>query len=189
MILIFLGPPGAGKGTQAKKLAQARGYAHISTGEMLRAAVAADTELGRQVQPILESGLYVSDELMIALIAERLKQSDCEHGVILDGFPRTIPQAEALEKLLKERGEKLNRVVYFKVCEQSVLDRLTHRRHDEARADDDPIVQVQRIRIYEGHTSPLVGYYENLNMLTNLEAGGSVDEVFQKLLGVVDDAS
>lgn len=179
--IIFLGPPGAGKGTQAKLLAAKHQLAHISTGDMLRAAVAEGSELGKQVKGILDSGQLVSDALIVQLIEDRVKKSDCARGYILDGFPRTVPQAEALKAMLAAAGTSISAVVSFELSEESVLGRLTHRAGVEARADDSAEVQRERLRVYREQTSPLIQYYTNAKLLRSVDASGSVDDV-QKLV-------
>ncbi len=175
--IVFLGPPGAGKGTQAKLLAAKQHLAHISTGDMLRSAVAEGTELGKEVKSILDSGQLVSDELIVQLIEERVKKPDCGQGYILDGFPRTVPQAEALQEMLAGSSSVLSAVVSFELSEQAVLDRLTHRAGVEARADDAAEVQRERLRVYNEQTAPLIEYYENLNLLRRIDASSSIEDV------------
>ncbi len=177
--LIFLGAPGAGKGTQAKLLSEEMKLAHISTGEMLRSAVSEGSELGKKVGAIMESGQLVPDELIVELIAERIKQPDCENGYILDGFPRTVPQAEALGAML---GSVKPTVILFEVTMDDVEARLANRRSQEDRADDSDDVQRERLRVYQEQTAPLISYYDEQNMLTRVSGAGSIDEVFQKLL-------
>ena len=176
---IFLGPPGAGKGTQAKQLSVEKGIAHISTGDILRAAVAKGSELGQQAKGIMERGELVPDDLMIALIRERTGAQDCEVGYILDGFPRTVPQAEALEALLADSSK---RVVLFNVSKEELKNRLENRRTEENRADDEISTQLERLRIYQEKTAPLNEFYRGKGLLTEISAEGSVEEVYQLLL-------
>lgn len=185
MRLVFLGPPGAGKGTQAKKLSAKESIAHISTGDMLRQAVASGTDLGKKVQSVIESGQLVSDDLMIALIRDRLGKDDCKKGYILDGFPRTVVQAEALDVLLSERKEAISVIIYFDVSEEDIRERLQNRRSEESRADDNAEVQIERLRVYQKQTAPLVEYFQKKNALTHITGSGSIDEVFAKLQAVV----
>jgi adenylate kinase len=202
--LIFLGPPGAGKGTQAKTLAQEWGVPQISTGEMLREAVKAGTPLGREAQRIMESGGLVPDDVMVRLIAERLRQPDAARGFILDGFPRTIAQAEALNRLLKDLGQTLDAVVYFDVAEAELLRRLTGRRlcrqcqtafhqvsappkrdgicdrcgGDLYQRDDDSEATVRhRLDVYARQTAPLLDYYRGRGLLASVKAEGSVPSI------------
>jgi adenylate kinase len=202
--LIFLGPPGAGKGTQARDLAGEWRVPQIATGEMLREAVAAGTPLGREAKRIMDSGALVSDEVMIGLIAERLRQPDASGGFILDGFPRTIAQAEALDRLLKELGHKLDGVLYFQVGEAELVRRLTGRRlcrkcqtpyHTVSapprqpgicdrcggelyqREDDSEATVRHRLQVYERQTAPLLDYYRQRNLLATIAGEGGIAEI------------
>jgi adenylate kinase len=199
--VVFLGPPGAGKGTQARALAQAWGVPQVATGEMLREAVAAGTPLGREAKRIMDTGALVSDDVMIGLIAERLRQPDAGSGFILDGFPRTIAQAEALDRLLKDLGQSLDAVVYFDVAEPELLRRLTGRRlcrrcqtafhvvsapprHEGVcdrcggelyqRDDDSEATVRRRLEVYGRQTAPLLDYYRGRGLLTTVKGEGSV---------------
>lgn len=181
MKYVFLGAPGVGKGTQALTLAKELGLAHISTGEMLRAAVEEGSELGRQAKGIMDAGQLIPDELMIALIEKRIQADDCGRGCILDGFPRTVAQAEALDKLLDARGEKLGGVVFFVAPRDELVTRLSHRRAHEGRADDTVEVQEKRLKVYEEQTAPLVDYYEKIGLLVRVDAVGNIGEVYSRL--------
>ena len=181
MKLVFLGPPGAGKGTQAKIYSQKHKIAHISTGEMLRAAVQAGSPLGIKVKSVIDSGQLVSDELIIELIRDRVKESDCSGGYILDGFPRTVKQAEALERLLKETGVKLDSAVLFDLPVTAIMERLANRRSTESRADDTENVQLERQKIYLEQTAPLIDYYKNSGLLKTVDASGSIEQVGARL--------
>lgn len=180
-IIVFLGLPGAGKGTQAKLYSEKHNLAHISTGDMLRAAVHSGSELGKKVKQVIESGQLVSDQLIAEIISERIKRIDCEHGFILDGFPRTIPQAEFLNKIVGE----ISCAVYFELAEQEVLNRMSQRSAKEGRADDSRATQFERIKIYRDQTEPLVQYYQAKNQLAVVDAIGDIAQVSQNLEAAV----
>jgi len=177
MRVVFLGPPGAGKGTQARELARERGLAHIATGDMLREAIAAGTDLGRQAKTYYDRGELVPDALVVGMLGERLQVPDAARGFILDGFPRTIAQAEALERLLKDLGRDLDRVVFFEVSEPELLRRLTARRAVEQRADDTDETVKNRLRVYATQTAPLLEHYRNRSRLVSVAGEGAVDAI------------
>ncbi|HYC15604.1 MAG TPA: adenylate kinase [Pseudolabrys sp.] len=183
MRLILLGPPGAGKGTQAQRLIAEHGIVQLSTGEMLRAAVAAGTPIGLRAKSIMERGDLVPDEVVVGIIAERIDQPDAKRGFVLDGFPRTVPQAQALDRLLAERGMKLDAVIELKVDEGILLRRIEKRvadmtaRGETARADDNPAVLRGRLAAYKAQTAPLAGYYTDKGMLRGVDGMAAVDEV------------
>jgi adenylate kinase len=181
MDLLLLGPQGSGKGTQATRIAADYGIPHVSTGDMFRAAVAAGTELGRRVEPILAAGDLVPDELTIELIRERLAQPDARRGFVLDGFPRNLPQAQALDELLASIGRNLDAVLYFSLPDDVALERLLGRARAEGRTDDTPDVITRRLAIYHEQTEPLVEYYRARDRLVPLHAERSVDEVYAEL--------
>ena len=208
MKLILLGAPGAGKGTVAKLLTKHDGSVQISTGDILRGAVAAGTELGKQAKAAMEAGDLVSDDLIMGIMGERLKEDDCKAGYLLDGFPRTIPQAEALKVLLEEMGEKLDFAVNIDVPTEVILDRLTTRRTCEGcgeiynvksnptkvegvcdkcggavtqRADETEEAISNRLNVYNDQTAPLIGFYEKEGMLLTVDATSS-DAVIQAIL-------
>jgi adenylate kinase len=176
-VVVFLGPPGAGKGTQARELAREWGLAHVATGDMLREAIAAATALGRQAKTYYDRGELVPDDVVIGMLGERLQQPDAGDGVILDGFPRTIAQAEALERLLKDLGQDLDRVVFFDVSEPELLRRLTARRAVEGRADDSEATVRNRLKVYATQTEPLLSYYRDRSRLVTVGGEGSVDAI------------
>jgi adenylate kinase len=179
--ILLLGPQGAGKGTQGKLIAAEYGIPHVATGDMLRAAMAAGTELGRQVKPIYDSGGLVPDDLMIALIRERLAEEDARAGFVLDGFPRTMPQAEALEEMLREIGRDLDVVFEFQLEDQVGRERMLKRAADEGRTDDTLEAINERLRLYHLETEPLIEYYRTRGNLVGIHADRPVNEVFAEL--------
>jgi adenylate kinase len=179
--VLLLGPQGSGKGTQAKRIEAEYGIPHIATGDMLRAAIEQGTELGRRVKPILESGRLVPDELMIDLIRERLGEPDTEVGFILDGFPRTSPQADALDAMLEEIGRGLSIVFEFQLPDEVARERLQRRSALEGRADDTPEAIAKRLALYHDQTEPLVGHYRLQGNLVGIHADRSIDEVFSEV--------
>lgn len=187
MRLILLGPPGAGKGTQAKLLVERHGIVPLSTGDMLRAAVAAGTPIGLRAKDIMASGGLVPDEVVIGIIADRIAEPDAAKGFILDGFPRTVPQAEALDALLKERGLKLDGVIELRVNESALLQRVEARvaqmlaRGETVRVDDTPEVLAKRLAAYRTQTEPLVHYYSERRMLMTIDGMLSIDEVTREI--------
>ena len=177
MNLILFGPPAAGKGTQAKKLVAERGFIQLSTGDMLRAAVASGSELGNKVKSILESGALVSDEIVIALIDEQLDANKGAAGFIYDGFPRTVGQAEALDELLKARGEAVDCVIRLVVDEEALLARVTKRFEEQGRKDDNPATFSVRLEKYNADTAPLVPIYAERGILREVDGMAAIDEV------------
>ncbi len=179
MMLILFGPPGAGKGTQAARLVARHGFAHISTGDMLRAAVAAGSELGRQVKAIMDRGELVPDELILALVREQLQQPDCSRGVILDGFPRTLAQAEALDRLLAELGRRIDAVIALEVPDEVLLSRIENRIRETggARSDDNVDTLKRRLEVYHQQTRPLLDYYRRQGLLYEVDGTRTIEEV------------
>lgn len=180
-IYIFVGPPGAGKGTQASLFCKEAGIPHISTGEMLRAAMQEGTPLGQQVKQVVDSGALVSDELMIELIKQRTAAPDCSNGFLLDGFPRTIPQAESLEVFLTKSGLTLSKVLLFEISADILMERLAGRRADGARDDDKEETQRERLRVYEKSTAPLIAFYDARSQLGRVDANGDVETVQERV--------
>ena len=186
--VLFIGPQGSGKGTQAKRLAAARGIPHIATGDIFRAAIAEQTELGRQVQPYLDSGSLVPDELTIGLIRERLQQPDTAGGFVLDGFPRNMAQAHALDGMLVQIGRPLSVVFEFALSDELALARCLGRALAERRPDDTEQVIVKRLMIYREQTEPIVGHYRAAGILVVIRAERSIDEVDVDLAGALEQA-
>ena len=210
--LVFLGPPGAGKGTQAKRVAVQYDVPHLSTGDMLREHVAQGTDLGRKAKPIMESGALVPDEIVLGMVEERISRPDCERGFIFDGFPRTIAQAEALNRILEKQDFGEPAVIYFRVADDVLIRRLTGRRtckvggeiynvYDNPpkiegrcdndggeliqRPDDRPEVIRERLAAYEKQTMPLVGYYKAQGVLEPVDAAADILDVAKSLSGIL----
>jgi adenylate kinase len=183
MRLILLGPPGAGKGTQAQRLAQICRIVQLSTGDMLRVAVAGGTPVGLRAKAIMERGELVPDEVVVAIIADRIDQPDAKRGFVLDGFPRTVPQAQALDRLLAERGLKLDAVIELKVDEGILIKRIETRvaemtaRREKLRADDNPEVLKGRLAAYRAQTAPLTDYYAGVGQLRRVDGMAPIDAV------------
>ncbi len=177
MNLILFGPPAAGKGTQAKRLVAEKGLVQLSTGDMLRAAIAAGSELGLRVKAIMDAGGLVSDDIVIALIEEQLPAADKAGGAIFDGFPRTLAQAQALDLMLKGRGAKIDRVIRLKVDDASLLDRITKRFAESGRADDNPDSFRVRLAAYNTQTAPLIPYYQGQGKLVEVDGMGDIAAV------------
>ena len=212
---VLLGPPGAGKGTQAARLSRERKMPHVSTGDILREAMAVDSPLGRQAREFVERGELVPDDVIVGLVGERLEQDDCADGFLLDGFPRTGPQAEALDALLKKRQVKLDGVLYFRASRRELVDRLSGRRLCRAcganyhqqhlppkrdgvcdrcggplyqREDDQPQAIENRLLVYEQRTKDLVDYYRRQGLLREVPAEQGIDDVWRAVCRWVDVA-
>jgi adenylate kinase len=186
--VLLLGVQGSGKGTQAKRIASDYGLAHIATGDMLRAAMEADTPLGRRVRPIYDAGELVPDDLMIDLIRERLQAPDTESGFILDGFPRTMPQADALDSMLSEIERPLSVVFELQVPEEVAIERLHKRAVDEGRPDDTPEAIAKRIELYHQETEPLVSHYRLAGNLVGIHGSQPENDVFGEIQAALDQA-
>ena len=187
MRLILLGPPGAGKGTQAKRLVDRHGIVQLSTGEMLRAAAKAGTPVGRTADAIMARGDLVPDDVVIAIVSDRIDQPDAKPGFVLDGFPRTVPQAEALERLLEEKGLKLDGVVEIKMDEGTLVKRLETRiaemtaRGEPVRADDNPEALKTRLAVYRAQTAPLIDYYGRKGALKSVDGMAPIGVVAEAI--------
>lgn len=216
-VLILLGPPGAGKGTQARMLEDTFGLVQLSTGDLLRAAVAAGTEAGRAAKAVMESGGLVSDEIVINILRDRLAEADCAKGVILDGFPRTTVQAEALDSLLGESGQKINAAISLEVDDAAMVTRISGRYtcggcgegyHDtfkqpavdgtcdkcggtemKRRADDNAETVGSRLEAYHAETAPLITYYEGKGALQKIDAMGAIEDIAEGLSAIVKQAT
>lgn len=175
--ILLLGAPGAGKGTQAETLVERLGIPHISTGDMLRKAVADETEIGLKAKAVMDSGKLVSDEIVIAIAEERLAQDDARKGFVLDGFPRTRAQAEALDALLERLETPLSRCIAVAVDAEVVVQRLLKRAELEGRADDNEETIRERMRVYDAQTAPLLDYYDSKDILVEVDGMGPVEEV------------
>ena len=217
MNLILLGPPGAGKGTQAQRIVKARGVAQLSTGDMLRAAVASGSDLGKEAKKIMDAGQLVPDDIIIGMIAERIQSPDCRKGFILDGFPRTTPQAEALDRMLKARGLKLDHVIEMRVDDEALVERISgrfacagcgagyhetfHRPKKEGvcddcagvsftrRSDDTPDTVRARLTAYHKQTAPILPYYRERGMLKQVDGMASIEQVAAQISAILDGKS
>lgn len=195
MRLILLGPPGAGKGTQAQRLVERHGIPQLSTGDMLRAAVKAGTEVGRRAKAVMDSGQLVSDEIVNQIVSERIGEPDCRKGFILDGFPRTVPQAEALTRMLAGKGQDLDAVIELKVDESALLKRMEKRVADtraaggQIRADDNPESFKKRLDEYRQKTAPLSAYYAGTGELRTVDGMADMDVVTAEIEGLLKAAA
>jgi adenylate kinase len=191
MRLILVGPPGAGKGTQAARLVEKYGIPQLSTGDMLRAAVADKTPVGVKAKEIMDSGGLVSDEIVVSIIRDRIAEADAKNGFILDGFPRTLAQAEALEDMLQAGGLRLNAVIELRVDQSSLVERIVKRANDArlagepVRKDDDPEVFKQRLEAYNADTSVVIPFYEKCKLLSVVDGMSSIDDVTKSIDSVL----
>lgn len=189
MNIILLGPPGAGKGTQAKLLVDGRGLVQLSTGDMLRAAVASGSELGQEAKAVMDAGKLMPDEIMVQIISDRISEADCANGFILDGFPRTTAQAEALDKMLAEKGLPLDHVIEISVEDLVLIDRINTRVAEtpeaERRDDDNAETLKHRLEVYHEQTAPILPYYESRGMLKKVDGMQPIDDVSKQIEAIL----
>ena len=185
MRLIIIGPPGAGKGTQAERITQRHEIPHISTGDIFRANIKNETELGKQVKSILDAGGYVSDDLTNAIVADRLKQDDAQNGFLLDGYPRTPAQVQALDEMLAAEGKKIDAVLELEVDDEELIARLLKRAQTSGRTDDTEDVIRDRQAIYVRETQPLTTLYRKRDLLVAVDGEGEMDEVTERIEGAL----
>ena len=189
MILVMFGPPGAGKGTQAKIIETSRGLVQLSTGDMLRAAVSAGTELGKKAKAIMDAGNLVDDATMLGIISDRMEEPDCANGVILDGFPRTVAQAEGLDALLSSKGKAVDHVIELTVNDEELFSRIDARiaqtPENERRADDNAETLRNRLEIYHSQTRPILPYYEKQGLLRKVDGMQPIETVTNEIAGIL----
>ncbi len=183
--VVLMGAPGAGKGTQAKRLESLLGLPQVATGDLFRANLKNQTELGKLARTYMDKGELVPNEVTIAMVRDRLSQPDCEAGAILDGFPRTLAQAEALDELLQEFGAKIAVVPYIHVAQEVLVKRLAKRAEIEGRADDNEETIRTRMQVYESETAPLLDYYQNRGLLVKINGEQAIDDVSADLTAVI----
>jgi adenylate kinase len=186
--VVFFGPPGSGKGTQASRLAADLGIPQISTGDLLRSHVSRGTELGRTAKPIMESGALVPDDLVTAMLKDRLAEADAAGGALFDGYPRTVPQAAALDGILAERGGRIGSVLFIDVPDAPIVDRLVKRAQLEGRADDTPETIRERLRVYREKTAPLADRYRAAGVLVTIDGHRAIDVVAADVRAAVEGA-
>lgn len=182
MKIILFGAPGSGKGTQAHRIREELILAHISTGDILRAAVQAGTPLGQEAKQYMEAGKLVPDKVIVGIIEERTKKDDCRGGYLLDGFPRTLPQAEALQEMLDRRSERIDHVISLVVPDAELKRRLLGRAAIEGRADDNEVAIAKRLDVFHSQTKPLVDYYRERGLLTEIDGTGDIEQITARLL-------
>jgi len=184
MQLILFGPPGAGKGTQAAKLKEESGLAHLSTGNIFRSAISNQTPLGVKVKAILDSGILVPDEVVVDLVAEEIQKPEYKSGIILDGFPRTVAQAESYDALLEEKGGSIDALIVLTVPDSVLIERILSR--GEGRSDDTPEKVGKRLEVYRAETEPVIGHYKQKELVYEVDGVGSVEEIYQRICSVID---
>lgn len=181
MFIILIGPPGVGKGTQSKKIVSTYELPHISTGDILRQAIRDESELGKQAASFIAAGRLVPDEVIVGVVVDRLQQPDCRQGCLLDGFPRTISQADALNKYLSSNGQSVTAVILLVADSAEVQRRLLQRAEIEGRSDDSAATVEERLRVYRAQTAPLIGYYRDRALLREIDGMGTPEEVFDRI--------
>lgn len=188
MKLILFGPPGAGKGTQAKIIEEKFNIVQLSTGDMLRSVVASGSDLGNQFKALMDEGKFIPDDLMIEMISDRIAQDDCANGFILDGFPRTLPQAEALDKMFAEKGYQFDAIIEIKVDEAILVDRIKARAAETGgeRSDDNEETLRKRLAVYHDLTAPVLPYYEAKNMLRTVDGMQPIDQVSSEIMRLIE---
>jgi adenylate kinase len=186
MLIVFIGPPGVGKGTQCRRLLAHLNVPHLSTGELLREAIRGKTEIGRQSSVYMDQGKLVPDSFVLTLVREKLKHPEFSRGCLFDGFPRSLGQARALDQLLEERGTPINLVLELIADEEVLIDRMHKRAVQENRADDNPQTIAHRMEVFHQQTAPLRDYYRTQGKLVNIHALGTPDEVFERVRAAVD---
>ncbi len=189
MRIVLLGPPGAGKGTQAAQVAARFGIPHVSTGDMMRAAIASGSAIGRRAKEFLDAGRLVPDEVMVDVVDDRIGRDDCAGGFLLDGFPRTLAQAEALDHLLRTRGIDLTQVLEFRVPSDLLKDRLVSRGAKEGRTDDTAEVIEKRLQVYEEQTRPVSAFYAKRGTLIQVDGVGTIEEVQARVVEALEKSS
>ncbi|HWS27612.1 MAG TPA: adenylate kinase [Xanthomonadales bacterium] len=185
MRIVLLGAPGSGKGTQATLLKNRLNVPHISTGELLRAAVAAGTPLGIQAKAVMASGALVSDEIVLGMLEDRFRQNDIHAGFILDGYPRNLAQARALDDLLSRLGLPVDKALQLDVAEETLLARLAGRAQAEGRADDNPQAVAHRLHVYQEQTAPVIDFYQHAGALVRVPGEGSVDQILERIMAAL----
>lgn len=186
MYIVFLGAPGVGKGTQCRRTSEKYALPHVSTGDIIRAAISANTPLGQEFTRYVDSGELVPDQMVVEMVAERLREDDCGGGCLLDGFPRTVAQAEALEQSFAAQGRRLAGVIEIAASEDELRRRLIERGEKEGRSDDTPETIAARLHVYQSETAPLIEFYRQRKLLHQVDGIGTPDEVFARISATID---